>query len=113
MDEELGKDFTDKCQLPKEGIFGQYTLEFPKNLQGTKEIQTIGGKDVTMIGKKYFYTLVKASSTYIDLAQSEFDQYCWMDYEQAIDLISQIYQRGKRTMTQQVVDILYDHDIID
>jgi hypothetical protein len=109
----LGDTFAGTCRMAKSGIFGQNIINFPKKLHGSKEVTTIGGKRIPMVGKKYFYTLVTAKSDHIDLEESEFDDYKWLSYSEAKKILRTLYQKGKKNMIDEIIELLYGYEIID
>lgn len=110
--EELGESFAKNCRVSPLGVFGQNEIEFPKKLHGSKELHTDKGEEVKLIGKKYFYVLINSKSKYIKLRKSEFDKYKWLTYDEAYKLIKSIYQKGKKAMSAEILDLLFEHDII-
>ncbi|HDQ22453.1 MAG TPA: NUDIX hydrolase [Candidatus Uhrbacteria bacterium] len=109
--EELGKSFS----LFEDDFFylGEGKIFFPFKKQGVRNLQTDEGEAVYMKGKKYFFYLVKAVKPEINLAETEFDGYQWVNYEQAKKSAENIYQKGKKRITLKVLNLLKNNSYIN
>jgi putative (di)nucleoside polyphosphate hydrolase len=110
MSEELGTDFTKSFQIGK--IVGEDKLIFPKHLQGSRNLQTDNGEEKLMLGKKYFFVPIQTTTETLDITQSEFDDYKWLSYEEAIELTQKIYQKGKQQLTLKIITLLHTNILL-
>lgn len=111
MTEELGGDFVNSCKKTTT-VIGEDQIEFPPSTQNTRELKNDQGKKIFMAGKKYFFVAVEAAESNIDLDKTEFDDYKWLSYNEAIELADQIYQRGKRRITINALGLLKKADLL-
>ncbi len=105
MTEELGDNFVEASSKQIE-IIGENKVEFPSSTQNKRDLKTDDGEDVFMKGKKYFFTAVNTENTELDISETEFDDYKWVSYEQAIKLSDKIYQKGKKRITLDTLEKL-------
>jgi len=110
MAEEVGEVFASKTV--KGGVVGEDQIVFPNETQNTKALATDDGTPVFMRGKKYFFMALKAESPDFNVEETEFDDYRWLDYADALDLASSIYQSGKRRITLTALKILHEKGLI-
>lgn len=108
--EELGKSFLLESKFVY--LDGGKIL-FPFKKQDARDLQTDKGADVYMKGKKYFFYLLKAEKPEINLAETEFDGYQWVNYEQAKKLAENVYQKGKKRITLKVLNLLKNNSYIN
>lgn len=104
MNEELGEEFTKS--MGEIEIIGEDQIVFPAATQGSRDLQTDDGDGVYMKGKKYFFVLVKTDQEGLDMHKSEFDDYKWLAYSEAMILCDQIYQKGKKRITLKALCVL-------
>ena len=104
MKEELGSDFLKDVEVGD--LIMKDGLEFSSDKWGSRNLKTDDGEEVLMKGKKYFVIKVKAGLTELDINQTEFDDYRWLDYEEALKLTETIYQKGKKRITEEILDSL-------
>lgn len=105
MSEELGEAFVDSCEEDV-ALVGEDKLVFPSRIQGSRGLKTDAGEDIFMKGKKYFFYAINANTQDIDLNETEFDDYRWLSYTQAVRLADQIYQGGKKRITVRLLEIV-------
>lgn len=112
MAEELGQDF---LRSAREEIYfiGEDKVEFPKKTQDVRELFTDEGEQKKMIGKKYFFLAIPTENQKLDLSKTEFDDYRWLGYSEAMTLASKIYQSGKRRVTEKAIQLLKQNDLIE
>lgn len=65
-----------------------------------------------MKGKHYFFVCLQASQEEIDIKETEFDDYQWLPYNEALTLTEQIYQKGKKRITLRVIKLLQKQGIL-
>ena len=61
-----------------------------------------------MRGKKYFFVAIDTDIADLNINETEFDDYKWLDYKNAIKLSKTIYQRGKQRVTLDVLKKLHN-----
>jgi len=113
MEEELGKELVKQLRLPKEYLICEKSIEFTSSRARERPLQTDTGGDIKMKGKHYYFSLMYIDSEIeIDLDKSEFDDYLWSSYQQAKKLTEWIYQKQKRAITREVLEILKEKSTI-
>jgi len=105
MTEELGKDFTKSFRVSK--VIGEDKLIFPKHLQGSRTLRTDKGKEIFMLGKKYFFVPITTTNKNLNITKTEFDDYKWLGYQEALNLTARIYQKGKQQTTLKALESLH------
>lgn len=101
--EELGAEVVDG--LRGEGVYvTNEQLRFKPN--SDIMLKTDDGKEVPMQGKEYFFIAVETSVSSIDILETQFDEYKWCDYNEALQTAQGIYQKGKQQVTVKVVEEL-------
>jgi putative (di)nucleoside polyphosphate hydrolase len=98
MREELGLKFTASSEKGVV-VVGESKVKFPDPKESQRELKTDAGKEVFMIGKKYFFVAAPTKAEVFNLSKSEFDDFKWLTYDEAIDLCEIIYQKGKKRVT--------------
>lgn len=88
-------------------------IEFPPDAQGTKELFTDEGRQMLMKGKFYFAYAAETQTPTVPIHETEFNETRWCDYAKASELTASIYQRGKRRVTQGVVEELFKRGLIE
>lgn len=106
LTEELGEFVTKQCE-EEYTLFGENKVEFPKKNHGNRPLQTDGGEELMMKGKKYFFIKIDAKNPDIRLKKTEFDDYYWLNYKDAKKFSATIYQRGKQRITNFALDRLH------
>lgn len=111
MIEELGNNFISQCDKNYE-LIGEDTISFPPSTQGTRELINDEGKKIYMKGKEYFFMLINSRKTDLEIKETEFDDYKWLSYDEAIKLTDSIYQTGKKRITAKILNLLHDQNKI-
>ena len=101
MREELGEDFLARVKIGE--AISRDVIEFSSDKWGSRELVTDVGEKILMKGKEYFFVLVNPSGMILDVNQTEFDDYQWVDYEEAFKITEKIYQKEKRRMTEDIL----------
>ncbi len=105
MAEELGSEFT--ASIGKDlQVVGEDEMEFPAAKQGLRELKTAAGKEIFMVGKKYFFVAAQARAEDFNLTKTEFDDFKWLALDEAEKLCEKIYQRGKKRVTLKALNQL-------
>ena len=110
MNEELGNDFA--ASLKVNSLIGDNLVNFPAHNKNSRELKTDAGNNIFMEGKKYFFIAIDTDISDLDINKTEFDDYRWLDYEEAIELTSTIYQRGKQRVTLDAINKLHSLDLL-
>ena len=111
MTEELGEDFL-AAAGQKYTLLGEDQVEFPRQTKGLRQLTTDDGEEITLKGKHYFFYAIPTQTTKINLNQTEFDDYVWVNYKPAIFLAGKIYQHGKRRVTEKALSLLLDSGLL-
>lgn len=111
MKEELGERFIN-VSTENISLISEAKVEFPLNKQDARNLETDADKTITMKGKKYFFLAAIALEPNIDIAETEFDNYKWVSYEEGTILAKKIYQKGKKRVTLKVLNKLKELALI-
>lgn len=111
MAEELGSDFVADLEGKIEN-FGEGKIDFNKVLHGSRDLKTDSGDEVVMKGKSYYFCHVQHKNGGLKIKETEFDDYRWLTYQEAIDLTEEIYQKNKKIMTLEILRLLHEKDLI-
>jgi putative (di)nucleoside polyphosphate hydrolase len=105
MTEELGKKFTN--EIKSYSLVGEDQLEFPGQHKGSREIKTDEGEEIFMEGKKFFFLAIDVNITDLSIDETEFNDYRWLNYKEALELSNKIYQKEKKRITVGVLEKLH------
>ncbi|OGY81838.1 MAG: hypothetical protein A3F54_04680 [Candidatus Kerfeldbacteria bacterium RIFCSPHIGHO2_12_FULL_48_17] len=108
MTEELGPSFM-KHAAKKRHPMGEDVLQFPKKAHNTRDLRTDSGKSIKMRGKKYFFFAIPVGKKTLRLRETEFNDYRWLGYIDALNLTDTIYQKEKQKKTQGILKNLRQH----
>ena len=112
MAEELGESIVKSFE--KEIILvGENKVFFPKNKLNSRKLYSATGEEIEMKGKHYFFVAVRTQEKSIKINDTEFDDYLWCSYNEAMKKVDEIYQPGKKRVTEQVVNELKSQRLID
>ncbi len=106
INEELGNEFT--ASLRVNSLVGDNQINFPNHHKNSRQLRTDAGEDIFMEGKKYFFIAIDTDNYDINIEQTEFDDYKWLNYENAIQLSKTIYQKGKQRITLDAINKLHN-----
>lgn len=110
LEEELGVNFAKHLSI--NSIIGEDKIEFPQKLAGSRELKTDNGEDIVMIGKKYFFVVLDSSTEDLDIKETEFDDYCWLDYEDSIEILGKVYQLKKKEVMNKAINLAHRLELI-
>jgi len=110
MVEELGKEFVSSIKI--NSLIGDNQVEFPNQTKNSRELKTDSGEDIFMKGKKYFFIAIDTGIADLNINKTEFDDFKWLDYNNAIKLSKTIYQRGKQRVTVDALNKLYNSGLL-
>ncbi|MBU4315463.1 NUDIX domain-containing protein [Patescibacteria group bacterium] len=111
MSEELGDEFTARCNQELTFIL-KAKSKFPKDKQGSRPLATDGGESITLKGKVYFAITVESKTNKLDISRIEFDDYKWLNYQEAQELVATIYQSSKRRILSSIVEKVKEMGLI-
>ena len=112
IQEELGEKFKKNCIQDEILVYGDDQIEFLPEKQIADGLQTDDGISMTMIGKKFYFCAVASVSEELDIKDTEFDDYYWLEYQPAMFLAKKIHQPGKRRVTMKALNLLKEMDVI-
>lgn len=110
MTEELGSDFTAFIKI--NSLVGKNQVEFPDKTKNSRDLKTDDGKKIFMKGKKYFFIAINTKLADLDIRKTEFDDYKWLDFEKALKLAENIYQKGKQRITIDALEKLNNLNLL-
>lgn len=110
--EEIGKDFVSSWNSEPEIIL-EDRIGFKEKLQNSRRLYLDDGKEVRMLGKHYYYCVVETNTQTIDISKTEFDNYKWLTYDEALKLSETIYQVNKKEALLKVLEILKEKELIN
>jgi putative (di)nucleoside polyphosphate hydrolase len=110
MKEELGGDFIKNIEVDL--LVRRNAIEFSIDRWNSRDLGTDDGQQVLMKGKEYFFMTINAGTTELDIDQTEFDDYKWLDYEESLDTTKTIYQTGKKRITEDLINVLHELDLL-
>lgn len=110
MSEELGKEFVGAAKI--NSVVGENQVAFPGHTKGSRELKTDDGQEIFMKGKKYFFVSIDTEREGLEIKNTEFDDYQWLPYDEALELSQTIYQQGKQRITLDVLHTLHHLDLL-
>ncbi|MFC1598790.1 NUDIX hydrolase [Patescibacteria group bacterium] len=111
MTEELGSSFFSKAD--QFYIFlDENIVKFPLQNRGNRDLFTDQAGKIFMKGKKYFFYIINTATQELNVSETEFNNYQWVDFEQGKKLAEQIYQKGKKRITLDVLELLKNNNFI-
>ena len=112
MIEELGSDFVKQTSF-KPTFLSVDKIEFPPDKQGLRELKLDAGEPITMKGKKYYFLYATSSSTNLKFpTNEEYNDFKWVDYDEAKKLAETSAQGGKLRITTAVLENLKTKDLL-
>lgn len=112
LKEELGTDFSAEIDFSNVKYVGEDKMEFKPGRHNVDVLKDDSGKEVEMLGKLYYFAVLDCKRDKLDISKTSYDQYFWMNYQEARFLADKIYQRGKRRITLMILDELFNQGII-
>lgn len=109
--EELGKSFIADCE-PEMTFLGTDKLIFPGKTQGSRDLVTEEGQNIRMKGKAYYFYALRKKTLNVNISETEFDAFKWLDYKNAYQLIKTINQPGKLRITLRALDLLKENKFV-
>ncbi len=110
MTEELGEKFAASMKI--NSLLGQNQIEFPDEAKNSRNLKTDNSEEIFMKGKKYFFIAVDTDVADLNIKETEFDDFKWLNFEDAIGLANTIYQLGKQRITIDVLKTLHSSGLL-
>lgn len=111
MSEEVGDDFMHHVDVNFQ-LAGIDQIEFPPEKQDTRSLKSDDGTPQKMIGKKYYFMMTQALQSEIKIDSTEYDEYRWVTYDEAVRLVKMAGQGGKLRITTKVLSSLKDRQLL-
>ncbi len=111
MKEELGNKFISVAEADPLYVCSN-VIEFPPQTRGNKDLETDSGKEIFMKGKVYFFYAWETPLTDLNIEEAEFDNYKWLEFNQAVVTASKIYQKGKQRITTDALFALRERELL-
>jgi hypothetical protein len=112
MSEELGEAFVKQTSF-KPTLLSVDKIEFPPDKQGLRDMKTDAGEPVVMIGKKYYFLYATSASPNLNFpSDEEYNDYKWVDFEEAQELAKSSAQGGKLRITTTALDVLKTKNLL-
>ena len=105
INQELGEDFAALMKI--NSLIGDNQVEFPHRAKNSRNLNTDTGEDIFMMGKKYFFIAIDTNVADLNIDKTEFDDFKWLNYEEALELAKTIHQQGKRRVTVDALNRLH------
>jgi len=112
MSEELGKNFLLSCEIVSISLIHENKIHFAEDKWNVKELFTDTGNPVSMKGKNYFFLAVEIEHPDIKIEETEFDDFRWLTYDEALDVSEKIYQKGKQRITIKALSALRKNKLL-
>lgn len=98
--EELGEAFAGQLRLV--GII--HTDKLLLNHQEERKLALDNGQEIDIVGKYFYCVLMEASGETVNLDDTEFDEYAWLESDRAIKTAEGVYQKGKRRIMLTILE---------
>jgi len=109
--EELGENLFRECGETLI-YFGKGELPYSERRKGSEEMETDEGVKTPIVGKKYYFYYVPIKTSDVNIKETQFDEYFWLDYGPAKYLLGKNYQVNKRVITLGALDRLKENGLI-
>jgi 8-oxo-dGTP pyrophosphatase MutT (NUDIX family) len=107
LKEELSEELLASCDKNIKMIGAEEAKFFVRNL---RELNSDTGKKLSMKGKKYFFIAVSTSRS--QFQPTEFEDYKWLNFEEATVLAQTIVQPRKQRITLKALNLLKKKELI-
>jgi hypothetical protein len=111
LGEEITEDFVSNCDKNIKLITVD-KIEFPPSKQGLRDLVTDAGESVVMKGKYYYFCLTNANNPEITIGATEFEDYKWLNFDEAYKLIKETNTGGKLRTTSTILHLLKDQGLL-
>ena len=111
--EELGNTILSGLDFSNVPYLLNDRMEFKPGRHSIGTVETITGKEITMVGKEYFFYSIQSGTSEVVISETQFDEYFWVSYKEGYFLADRMYQKGKKRITQKVLNKLSELKLID
>ncbi len=87
-------------------MIGEKKSDFPNRVQGSKDLRTDSGEEVTMIGKKYYIFTAELEDDKIDITKSQFSDFWWFNEKEARFVFTDMLHVNKKEVMLFALDSL-------
>lgn len=112
MSEEVTEDFFKNVETPAQ-LIAEDKIEFPPSKQNLREMKSDAGEPLQMKGKYYYFMVANSKVTDLTIGATEFDDYKWLNYDEAVKLIKDTNTGGKLRITNMILNRLKDKNLIE
>jgi 8-oxo-dGTP pyrophosphatase MutT (NUDIX family) len=105
LETEVGAYVIEKLASPLTMVCEKKS-DFPNRVQGSKDLRTDSGEEVTMIGKKYYIFTAELEDERIDIGKSQFSDYWWFNEKEARFIFSEMPHVNKKEVMLYALDNL-------
>lgn len=112
MSEEVTEDFVKNISTKTE-LIAEDKIEFPPSKQNLRDMKLDDGEEIVMKGKYYYFILAQSSSSDITIGATEFDDYKWLSYDEAIKLVKDTNTGGKLRITTSILNKIKEKGLIE
>jgi len=106
LSDEVTEDFVKNTEKPE--LIGEDKIEFPPGKQGLRDMKSDTGESVVMKGKYYYFLASNAKTRDLVTSATEFDDYKWLNFEEAYKLIKETNTGGKLRILTMILNRLRD-----
>ena len=110
LSDEVTEDFVNNSDKPI--LIAEDKIEFPPGKQGLRDMKTDSGDPITMKGKYYYFLTSQSKSKEIVISATEFDDYKWLNFEEAYKLIKETNTGGKLRILSMILNRLKDKGLL-
>ena len=93
-------------------FIGEGDIQFSEKLYGDRGLITDRGKEILMIGKRYFYFAINLKTKDVTIKNLEFDDHFWLNYTAVKFLFEKTKQANKRNLNLEMLEILKEKNLI-
>ncbi len=109
--EELGEKFSGSLVIPPNPLVAVDRILFPKeSLQ--KKILRSRGKEIPMVGKKYYICLA-AQKEPADPEKIEYSDFKWVSSREGLAIAKKLEQQGKKRVIARTLELLKENGFIN
>lgn len=105
--EEMGDDLASQLDYKAAEFVDVDQMEFKPGRHNVETIKDDSGQEINMLGKVYYFVSVPSNTQEVNIFKTQFDEYFWMSYREALFLAERIYQKGKKRVTMKVLTKLF------
>ncbi|OIP78476.1 MAG: hypothetical protein CO002_03350 [Candidatus Portnoybacteria bacterium CG_4_8_14_3_um_filter_44_10] len=108
--EEMGERFLKSLFIPEKPLVATDKIIFPEQSLGG-QILKVGGREVPMVGKKYYVCLVVQREN-IEPEKIEYSEFKWVSFDEGRKVVETIPQKGKKRVLKKILEVLRDGGLI-